>query len=113
MLKTALMAAVLTVAFIPARALADDTGNDGPCVEVEIAGVKTPSLKCLNQRLQQQVDRIHPPLNIAPLDATSPAVKLGGFNETGMSQQYGQNWGKSVYPYRPAQTYVNPLKTRP
>ncbi len=112
MLKTALMAMLLAMPAFSAVA-ADDAGDGGSCVEVEIGGVKTPSLKCLNQRLQQQVDAVHPPQNIPPLDATSSSVKLGGYNETALSQQYGANFGKSVYPSRPVQTYGTPLRARP
>lgn len=112
MLKMALVAMVLTAPAVSAVAAEEDAGDGGPCVEVEIGGVKAPSLKCLNQRLQQQVDRVHPPQNIPPLDATSSAVKLGGYNQTALSQQFGSNFGKSVYPYRPVVTYSSPLTTK-
>ncbi|HTH98409.1 MAG TPA: hypothetical protein VL574_13405 [Stellaceae bacterium] len=72
------------------------------CVEVEIGGQKSTGLDCLNQKLKQATDSVQPVGNIPPVDASSPAVKVGGFNETAMQQQYGQNWGKSVVPFRPA-----------
>ena len=77
------------------------------CVEVEIGGEKTPNLNCLNQSLQKQTDNVHPTGNVAPLDATSSAVKLGGYNETALKQQYGPNYGKSAVPWRPTATYSN------
>ena len=71
------------------------------CVEVEIGGEKSSKLDCINQQLKQQVDRQQPVGNVPPLDAASPAVKLHGFNETALQQQYGKNLGKSVVPFRP------------
>ena len=71
------------------------------CVEVEIGGEKSSKLDCINQQLKQQVDRAQPVGNVPPLDAASPAVKLHGFNETALQQQYGKNLGKSVVPFRP------------
>jgi hypothetical protein len=81
----------------------------GTCVEVEIGGEKTPNLSCLNQLLQKQVESVQATGNVAPLDASSPAIKLGGYNETALKQQYGPNYGKSVIPWRPTATYGNRL----
>jgi hypothetical protein len=84
-------------------------GNSSPppsaaetCVEVEIGGERTQKLDCINQQLKQQARHIQPVGNVPPLDAGSPSVKLHGFNETALAQQYGQNLGKSVVPSRPA-----------
>jgi len=101
----------------PARA-ADASGNAGgvvlggnnqppaaaseTCVEVEIGGERTQKLDCINQQLKQQAQRVQPIGNVPPLDASSPAVKSHGFNETALSQQYGPNLGKSVFPFRPS-----------
>lgn len=78
------------------------------CVEVEIGGERSQKLDCINQQLKQQVDRLQPAGNASaavgnmpPYDASSPAVKLHGFNETALQQQYGKNLGKSVVPFRP------------
>jgi hypothetical protein len=80
------------------------------CVEVQIGNEHAPTLDCLNQRLKAEVSRVQPAMNIPPVDATSPAVKVGGFNQTAMSQQFGQNWGKSVIPFRPAApVYATPF----
>lgn len=72
------------------------------CVEVEIGGEHTQKLDCINQQLKQQASHVQPIGNVPPLDAGSPAVKVHGFNETALSQQYGPNLGKSVVPYRPS-----------
>jgi hypothetical protein len=77
-------------------------GTGGACVEVEIGGQKSTGLDCLNQKLKQETNNVQPIGNIPPLDASSPAVKVGGFSQTAVSQQFGQNFGKSVVPFRPA-----------
>ena len=80
------------------------------CVEVEIGGEKAPGLNCLNQELKRKVDRVQPPPIGAPLDAQSPSVRVGTFNETAVSQQYGTNFGKSVVPQRPpTPIYASPI----
>ncbi len=81
----------------PSMAAASET-----CVEVEIGGERTQKLDCINKQLKQHAERVQPIGNTPPLDAGSPSVKSHGFNETALSQQYGQNLGKSVVPFRPA-----------
>jgi hypothetical protein len=112
---------IWTAAFcaISAGALAEDVQLGGKqdegqtsCVEVEINGQKAPGMNCLNQELAQKAAAARTPA-IAPLDAQSPAVKVGGFSQTGVAQQYGQNFGKSAEPYRPpAPVYAPPLGGR-
>ena len=72
------------------------------CVQVQIAGQKPSAYNCLNQQLQQQAEgaqsRGGP---AAPLGAGSPSNAVGTFNEQGVKEQYGQNFGRSVIPYRP------------
>lgn len=84
--------------------------SSASCIEVEIGGERTSSLECLNQRLEHEVRRVQPPRNIAPSDAVTPQVKLGGFNQAAVRQQYGSNFGKSVVPYRPSTgQFTNPI----
>jgi hypothetical protein len=71
------------------------------CVQVQIQGVKPNPYDCLNQQLQSQVQGTNPGSPSLPLSANSPSNKVGTFNEQGLAQQYGQNLGKSVTPYRP------------
>jgi hypothetical protein len=71
------------------------------CVQVEIGGQKPSVYNCLNQELQQQVQGANPAQPNLPLSATSPSNRVGTFNEQGVAEQYGQNFGKSVIPYRP------------
>jgi hypothetical protein len=68
------------------------------------------SLNRLNEQLKRKVDEVNPVANIPPLDARSldtkralARTKIGVVNIPGVQQQYGQNFGKSVVPYRPVQ----------
>jgi hypothetical protein len=70
------------------------------CVDVEIGGDK--AFGCLNQKLKREVDRTNPPINLPPIDAHSPDVRVGNVNEAAVRQQYGSNYGRSVIPFRPA-----------
>jgi hypothetical protein len=80
-------------------------GGPGPaptferCVEVEIG--RDSSFGCLNQKLRREVDRINPSINLPPIDARSPDVRVGNVNEAAVRQQYGSNYGRSAFPYRP------------
>jgi hypothetical protein len=127
-MATALLPGVVALVLAAAPALAQDpAGNksgvfiggtatpsapaDQTCVEVEIDGQKAPAYSCINQRLQQQVEQVQPVANVPPLDASSPAVAVHGFNQTALQQQFGQNFGKSVVPFRPpAPTFNNSLR---
>jgi hypothetical protein len=100
----AFLLAILGLLAAAVPALADET-----CVEVEIGGERVPAFNCLNQKLQKQVDSVHPAENIAPLSATSSSVRLGGYNETALKQQYGANYGQSAIPWRPASAYGGSL----
>ena len=79
------------------------------CVEVEIG--KDRSLGCLNEKLKREVDRVNPSMNLPPLDARSPDVRVGNVNEAAVRQQYGSNYGRSAIPFRPpVPTYVLPRR---
>jgi hypothetical protein len=123
-IATALLPGVVALFLAASPAFAQDsTGSNGgvfiggtatqsapadeTCVEVEIGGQKAPAYSCINQRLQQQVDHVQPVENSPPLDASSPAVAVHGFNQTALQQQFGQNFGKSVVPFRPAPPTFN------
>jgi hypothetical protein len=73
--------------------------NSQQCVEVEIGGDR--AFGCLNQQLKRQAERVNPSLNLPPLDARSPDVRVGNVNEAAIRQQYGPNYGRSVVPFRP------------
>jgi hypothetical protein len=69
------------------------------CIEVEIGGDR--AFGCLNQQLKREVDRVNPSFNMPPLDARSSDLRVGNVNEAAVRQQYGSNYGRSVYPFRP------------
>lgn len=71
------------------------------CVDVQIGGDN--ALGCLNQKLRREVDRVNPSINLPPLDARSSDIRVGNANEAAVRQQYGSNYGRSVYPFRPPQ----------
>jgi hypothetical protein len=70
------------------------------CVDVTIGDDR--SFGCLNEKLKKKVDQVNPLQNIPPVDARSSDLKVGTVNMPGVQQQYGQNFGRSVIPYRPA-----------
>jgi len=82
------------------------------CVEVEIGTDR--AFGCLNQQLRREVDRVNPSLNTPPLDARSPDVRVGTVNEIAVRQQYGSNFGRSVFPFRPPPpVFTLPSSTAP
>jgi hypothetical protein len=52
-------------------------------------------------------DRVNPSMPAAPLDASSPDLKVGTVNIPAVQQQYGKNFGVSVMPYRPPPPIYN------
>ncbi len=77
------------------------------CVDVRIGGEN--AFGCINQQLRREVDRVNPSLNLPPIDARSPDVRVGNANEAAVRQQYGSNYGRSAIPYRPSTpSYVPP-----
>jgi hypothetical protein len=75
-----------------------DTSHQ-PCADA--AGSNDHSLGCLNQQMRRQVDQVNPSLNVPPIDAKSPDLKVGVVSIPGVQQQYGKNFGHSVVPFRP------------
>jgi hypothetical protein len=77
------------------------TQSGQTCVQVQVAGQGPSAFNCLNQQLQQEVEGFAPSQSKLPISATSPSNQVGTFNEQSLSEQYGQNFGKSAVPYRP------------
>ena len=69
------------------------------CVDVEIGGEH--AFGCLNEQLKRQVERVNPGATLPPLDARSQDISIGLANTPAVQQQYGQNYGRSIVPYRP------------
>ena len=98
---------------VPAQLVAQTTSGTAPdsinlpgssgqtCVQVKVQGETPSPFNCLNQELQQEVEGSSAAQPNIPLSATSPSNAIGTFNEQGVAEQYGQNFGKSVIPYRP------------
>jgi hypothetical protein len=82
----------------------------GPCEEGKPDS--PPSFGCLNEQLKQKVDRVNPTENTPPLDAKSSDLKTGVVNMPAVQQQYGQNFGRSVIPYRPPRPVFAPPLAR-
>ena len=75
------------------------------CVDVQVGGES--AFGCLNEKLKREVERVSPSMNLPPLDARSADVKVGNVNEAAIRQQYGSNYGKSAFPFRPqAPSYI-------
>jgi hypothetical protein len=85
----------------PADNIARAGATDQTCVQVQISGQKPSAYDCLNQQLQRQAEGVTRAPQSLPLTATSPSNQVGTFNMQGVSEQYGQNFGKSAIPYRP------------
>jgi hypothetical protein len=81
-----------------------------PCTDA--ASSNDHSLGCLNRQLKRQVDQVNPSLNMPPIDAKSPDLKVGVVNIPGVQQQYGQNFGHSVVPFRPPPPIFNSFGRR-
>ncbi len=79
------------------------------CTEIEVKGKKIPPYDALNEKLRKAGERFNGNQPNAPLGAASESLKVGGFNQTGLKMQFGPNYGKSLSPYRPEQTYIAPL----
>lgn len=79
------------------------------CVEVEIGSDR--AFGCLNQKLRREVDQVNSSINLPPIDARSSDVRVGNVNEAAVHQQYGSNYGRSAFPYRPpAPNFVLPRR---
>jgi hypothetical protein len=92
--------AVLILAALAAPAQAQSAAAGQTCVQVTLNNQPGPPYNCLNQQLQQLAESARPQPTL-PLSATSPSNATGTFNETGVAEQYGKNFGHSVIPYRP------------
>lgn len=80
------------------------------CVDVQIGGDR--AFGCLNEKLRREVDKVNPSINLPPIDARSPDVRVGNANEAAVRQQYGSNYGRSAIPYRPPSIPTNVLPRR-
>jgi hypothetical protein len=76
------------------------SSNFERCVDVRVGGEN--AFGCLNETLKRQVDRVNPSMNLPPFDARSSDISVGNVNQAAVREQYGSNYGRSAFPYRPA-----------
>ncbi|HEY3598840.1 MAG TPA: hypothetical protein VGL08_15165 [Paraburkholderia sp.] len=86
-------------------------GGKKVCVNAEINGVKALSYDCLSQQLAP-TPTATPGSSENPAEAlaTAPSNKVGTFNYSAESIRFGNAWGNSVTPQRPAPTPAVPVK---
>jgi hypothetical protein len=111
-----LAVAALAAALVVSPAARAESGDERarppavrPCVDVEIAGERTPDYACLTNALRRSVDATKPIANLPPIKLGANPNALGLITPTEVRQQFGPNFGKSVVPYRPQRTYPVPL----
>jgi hypothetical protein len=76
----------------------------GNCTDVQVGTAQ--SYDCINAQLgavAKNTQRFSSDAN-APVSASSPSNVVGTFNQSATANRLGQNFGKSVTPYRPAYT---------
>lgn len=89
----------------PPAGNAASAGGVDRCVDVQIGSSR--AFDCLNRKLREQADRVNPSMPAAPLNSSSPDLKVGTVNIPAVQQQYGKNFGVSVMPYRPPPPIYN------
>jgi hypothetical protein len=90
-------------------------GESGPAATAACGNIQpgsSRSFNCLNRQLQQQVNNVNPVTPSAPLSAGSTDIKVGIVNMSAVKQQYGQNFGVSAIPYRPALSFGSAIRGR-
>ena len=99
------VSAVLISLANAAMAQPAQTGSHDTCVDVQVGSAQ--SYDCLNQRLRAAVQAAPRPSSAtaAPYNATSPSTVTGAFNESAPRNRLGRNFGRSVTPERPAQSF--------
>jgi hypothetical protein len=97
---------------LPQITIPGEPGSAGTGICGNIQPGSARSFNCLNRQLQQQVDNVNPATPSAPFSASSTDIKVGTVNMSAVKQQYGQNFGVSAIPYRPALTFAPPLHGR-
>jgi hypothetical protein len=92
-----------------AQAAAPNNGKR-VCVNAEMNGVQALSYDCLSQQLAPKPSAAASGLNPAEAQAKAPSNQTGTFNYSAESIRFGNAWGKSVTPQRPAPATAVPLK---
>ncbi len=93
--ESRIAAALLVAAQIPARAAAPPAH----CLDVQVGSAR--SYDCLNDALRGDVRDARPAPDASTLRATSPAPRIGLYNQAGTREHLGANFGISAFPARP------------
>jgi hypothetical protein len=82
------------------------------CTDVQVGSAR--SYDCINAQLGNVANAQQRPSSAtdAPISASSPGYATGTFNQAATANRLGQNFGKSVVPYRPANNIPPPLPPR-
>jgi hypothetical protein len=80
------------------------------CVNAEMNGVQALSYDCLSQQLAPTPSAAASGVNAAEALAKSPSNQVGTFNYSAESIRFGNAWGKSATPQRPAAPAPAPVK---
>ncbi len=84
-------------------------GGDDQGVAHKGTGQGGPSFDQLNRDLKRKVDETNPQRRLRRLWMRARRTpKIGVVNIPGVQQQYGKNFGHSVYPYRPSSPVFSP-----
>ena len=96
------LAVTASPAFADPAASPSSPGDGGrACVEVEIAGERTPDYACLSDALRGAVAAARPVANLPTVGRQPGPNAVGLITPTEVRQQYGPDFGTSVVPYRP------------
>jgi hypothetical protein len=96
-----------TLLWLATPALAQPAPPPAPpanCTDVQVGTAQ--SYDCINAQLgavANSTQRFSSDAN-APITSSSPSNAVGTFNQSATANRLGQNFGKSVTPYRPAYT---------
>jgi hypothetical protein len=80
------------------------------CVNAEVNGERALSYDCLSQQLAPTPGAAASGVSAAEAQAKAPSNQVGTFNYSAESIRFGNAWGKSATPQRPAPVTVAPIK---
>ena len=96
---------VLATLMSPA-AHAQAPGPDRSCLDVQVGSAR--SFDCITRGLRAQVQSVHPPQDDTIVTATSPANRVGTFNQSATREYLGSSFGHSAVPQAHPQTTAAP-----
>ncbi len=98
----------------PDKANAPPADKSESCIEVRIAGEVATDFSCVNAAMKNTIDRSRRETKLdTTLGPQSSSAALGTFNIAAEKLRMGQNFGHSIYPYRPAPPVYAPILGAP